>query len=68
MSFGPPNHQSPRVCPRCNAALPLPVNLGLLRCPVCGAEVKGPGEPGKALVEAMTGVLGDPLGKRKQRD
>jgi len=65
MSFGPPIHQKPRLCPKCNAALPLPT---LERCPICGADVRGPGDLGKAVVEAMTDVLGDPLGKRKQRD
>lgn len=65
MSFGPPTESKPRLCPQCNAALPLPT---LERCPVCGAEVRGPGDVGKAIVEAMTDVLADPLGKRKQRD
>lgn len=65
MSFGPPTESKPRLCPHCNAALPLPT---LERCPVCGADVRGPGDVGKAIVEAMTDVLGDPLGKRKQRD
>jgi hypothetical protein len=36
---------------------------GLSHCPVCGAKVSGPGEPGKALVDAMMDVLADPLGK-----
>ncbi|MBI2394738.1 MAG: hypothetical protein HYV09_34535 [Deltaproteobacteria bacterium] len=65
MSFGPPAQTKPRECPRCNAAIPLPT---LDRCPVCGADVRGPGDVGKALVEAMTDVLADPLGKRKHRD
>ena len=66
MSFGPKTHEKPRTCPKCNAALPLSA-VGLTRCPVCGADVHGPGDVGKALVDAMTDVLADPLGHRKQR-
>jgi hypothetical protein len=33
---------------------------------VCGANVKGAGEPGKALVDAMLNVLADPIGKPRQ--
>lgn len=64
MWFGP-NKARPRECPKCNAAIPLP---SLDHCPVCGADVHKPGDVGKALVEAMTDVLADPLGKKKQRD
>ena len=64
MSFGPTKDR-PRECPRCHAAIPLP---SMRHCPVCGAAVHGPGDPGKALVDAMTGVLNDPLGKKKTRD
>jgi hypothetical protein len=35
------------------------------RCLVCGARVDGPGEPGKAVVEAMLDVLADPLGTKR---
>lgn len=65
MSFGPKNQEKPRHCPQCDAALPLST---LNHCPRCGAAVRGPGDLGKAVVEAMTDVLADPLGKRKQRD
>ncbi len=61
MSFGPTKIK-PRECPKCNAAIPLPT---LEHCPVCGTFVKGPGDVGKALVDAMTGVLNDPLGQKR---
>ena len=64
MSFGPTNIKA-RECPKCNAAIPLPT---LDRCPVCGADVKGPGDVGKAIVEAMTDVLHDPLGHKRRRE
>ena len=64
MSFGP-TKSKPRECPSCNAAIPLPT---LAHCPVCGADVKGPGDVGKAIVEAMTDVLHDPLGQKRKRD
>lgn len=62
MSFGP-TKERPRECPKCNAALPLP---SLERCPICGTNVHAAGDVGKALVEAMTDVLADPLGKKKR--
>lgn len=63
MSFGPTKDQA-RACPGCHAAIPL---ASMKHCPVCGVAVDGPGDVGKALVEAMTDVLSDPLGKRKKR-
>jgi hypothetical protein len=62
MSFGP-TKQRAHECPKCNAAIPLP---GLSHCPICGANVHQPGDVGKAIVEAMTDVLSDPLGKKKK--
>lgn len=64
MSFGP-EKERPRECPACHAALPLP---SLRHCPVCGADVHAPGSLGEALVEAMTDVLKDPLGRPKRRE
>ncbi len=62
MSYGPVNAIA-RECPKCNAALPLPT---LAHCPICGTHVKSAGDVGKALVDAMTDVLGDPLGRRRR--
>ena len=62
MSFGP-TKQRTHECPKCNAAIPLPT---MSHCPVCGADVHQPGDVGKALVEAMTDVLSNPLGKKKR--
>lgn len=62
MSFGP--KEQPRECPACHAALPLP---SVAHCPVCGALTKGPGDVGKAIVDAMTDVLADPLGVKKKQ-
>jgi hypothetical protein len=69
MPFGPKTHEKPRACPRCNAVVPaLGPGPSPARCPACGADLRGKGEPGKALVDAMTDVLADPLGKRTSRD
>lgn len=61
MSFGP-HTPTPRTCPRCQAAIPL---SSMERCPVCKADLAAPGSPGEALVEKLTGVLGDLTGDRK---
>lgn len=63
MSFGQ-NPPTARICPACHAAIPLPT---LVHCPVCNADLKAPPSPGAGLVEALTGVLNDPLGKRKPK-
>ena len=61
MSFGP-HTPTPRTCPRCHAAVPL---IAMAHCPICKADLKAPGSPGEALVDKLTGVLGDLTGQPK---
>lgn len=62
MSFGPNAPKVGRTCPSCHLAVPV---ASLSRCPACKAELSKPGNPGEALIEAMTDVLHDPLGKKR---
>jgi predicted amidophosphoribosyltransferase len=61
-AFGP--REGARTCPACRAAIP---STTATACPVCLAPVSSAGDPGQALVEAMTDLLGDRLGRRRAK-